>query len=280
MEVNMNLFFTVLIISVAIIFIIILYLIAPARSTKEQRNPFQNRNIAHRGLHTNDHVVPENSLAAFAKAVKAGYGIELDLQFSKDKKLVVFHDDNLKRVCGIDKRVDELTYDELKKLSLSNSNEYIPLFSEVLHLVNGTVPLVIELKNGKNNRLLCEVTYNMLKSYHGEYCIESFQPMIVAWFRKHAPEVLRGQLSAPVSEFKGELKPYEAFVLSNLLSNAIARPQFVAYHKGHHPFLVSLCYALGAMKVVWTVRPEDEIKKIESKNDTIIFEFYTPNVHF
>lgn len=276
----MNMFLTVLIICIALVFILILLLIAPASSTKKQRSPFQNKNIAHRGLHSKDQVVPENSLAAFANAVKSGYGIELDLQLSKDKKLVVFHDDNLKRVCGVDKRVDELTYEELKKLSLFQSNEYIPLFSEVLHLVNGSVPLIVELKNGKSNRKLCEVTYSMLKSYHGDYCIESFQPMIVAWFRKHASEILRGQLSAPINEFKGELKPYEAFILSHLLSNAIARPQFIAYRKGRHSFYVSLCYALGAMRVVWTVRPEDDINKIESKNDTVIFEFYTPDIRF
>lgn len=273
----MNLFLTIFILSIAIL---ILFLIAPAYSSKEQQKPFLNKNIAHRGLHSNDHVVPENSLAAFQDAVKAGYGIELDLQLSKDKKLVVFHDDNLKRVCGVDKRVDELTYEELKKLSLSNSNEYIPLFSEVLHLVNGCVPLVVELKNGRNNRLLCETTYELLKNYQGHYCVESFQPMIVAWFRKHAKEVLRGQLSAQMAEFKGELKTYQAFVLSNLLTNVIARPQFVAFHKGQRPLLVSLCYALGAMRVVWTVRPNDDIKNIESKNDTIIFEFYTPDVTF
>lgn len=276
----MNLILNVFILSIAFIFILILFLIAPAYSSKEQKKAFQNKNIAHRGLHSTSHEVPENSLAAFRDAVKAGYGIELDLQLSKDKKLVVFHDDNLKRVCGVDKRVDELTYEELKKLSLLNSNEYIPLFSEVLHLVNGCVPLVVELKNGRNNRLLCEITYKMLKDYKGDYCIESFQPMIIAWFRKNAKEVLRGQLSAQIGEFKGELKPHEAFVLSNLLTNVIARPQFVAYHKGRRPFLVSLCYALGAMRVVWTVRKNEDIKNIESKNDTIIFEFYTPDVIF
>lgn len=276
----MNTVILTLIILILIIIALLLFLIAPGKSSKMQRNVFQNRNIAHRGLHNKDKIIPENSLAAFLAAKDAGYGIELDIQFSKDEQIVVFHDDTLKRVCGVDLRVDDLTYDELKKLSICGTEEYIPLFTEVLHLVNGSVPLIVELKNGPKNSLLCEKAYEMLKNYKGQFCIESFQPAIVAWFRKNAPEILRGQLSAPAKEFKGELKSYEAFILSHLISNVIARPQFVAYHKEKTSILVKLCDLLGAMRVVWTSRDTDDIKKIESRNDTVIFEFYRPKIHY
>lgn len=272
--------FIVFAVSLAIIFLLIVFLIAPAKSTKTQRAPFQNRNIAHRGLHNKDKSIPENTLLAFQRAIKEGYGIELDIQFSKDEKIVVFHDNTLLRVCGVDKRVDELTYEELKHLTIYRSTEYIPLFSEVLNLVGGSVPLIIELKNGSKNTLLCKKSYEMLKNYKGNFCIESFQPAIVSWFRKNAKEVFRGQLSAPPSEFKGELRAYEAFFLSNLLSNVKARPQFVAYHKKKSSFFVKLCDLMGAMRFVWTVRDTDDREELESKNDAVIFEFYHPKTKY
>ena len=95
-----------------------LFMLAPGRVTKRQRAPFQNVNFAHRGLHSRDKSVPENSLEAFELASRAGYGIELDVQLSKDGQVVVFHDDDLKRVCGVDCRVDEKTYAELTELRL------------------------------------------------------------------------------------------------------------------------------------------------------------------
>jgi len=275
----MNTFLIILVVSI-LLFALLVFLVSPAKSSKMQREPFQNKNIAHRGLHSKDKKIPENSMAAFREAIQAGYGIELDIQFSKDEKIVVFHDNTLKRVCGVDKRVDDLTYDELKELSLCDTKERIPLFSDFLTLVNGSVPLIVELKNGPKNTLLCEKAYELLINYNGNYCVESFQPFIVSWFRKHAPSVLRGQLSAPASEFKGEIKPYESFALSHLLTNVAARPHFVAYHKCKRSLLVKLCDALGGMRVVWTVKDTDDIKKIESKNDAVIFEFYHPEIDY
>ena len=127
-------------------------LLAPGRASAGQKAAFIRRNYAHRGLHTKDQSIPENSLRAFGLAVENGYGMELDVQLSKDGQVVVFHDDTLNRICGVDKRVDEMTYEELKKLSLAGSiNDHIPLFSEVLAMVNGDTPLIVELKTGKRN---------------------------------------------------------------------------------------------------------------------------------
>ena len=107
-----------------------LFLLAPGRATKRQKAPFMGRNFAHRGLHSRDMSVPENSLEAFRLAAKAGYGIELDVQLSRDGQVVVFHDDTLDRVCGVHARVDEKSYDELRALGLCGTNNRIPLFSE------------------------------------------------------------------------------------------------------------------------------------------------------
>lgn len=265
-----------LIVNITFIILFLLCLIAPGRSTPQMRAPFINRNIAHRGLHTKDKVIPENSMAAFQSAISYNYGIELDLQLTKDEQVIIFHDDYLKRVCGVDGRVDEYTYKELLQFSLCNTKEKIPLFKDFLALVGGKVPLVVELKNGRSNDLLCDKTYQYLKEYKGDYCIESFQPLILAWFKRNAPHILRGQLSAGPEEFKGQLKRYQGFGLSRLLTNFATRPHFISYHKVKRSWLVKLCEAMGAMKAVWTIRDTDEISYFEKNNDMVIFEFYHP----
>lgn len=105
------------------------YMIAPGRADPYIKQLFSGRNFAHRGLHSIEDGIPENSLAAFRAARENGFGIELDLQLTCDGQVVVFHDHDLNRMCGADVTVDELTYDELKKYRLAGTNEHIPLFS-------------------------------------------------------------------------------------------------------------------------------------------------------
>lgn len=202
--------------------------------------------------------------------------MELDVQLSKDGQVVVFHDDTLNRVCGVDSRVDEKTYDELSKISLCGTTQTIPLFSEVLKTVRGRGPLIVELKNGKRNEELCEKTYALLEKYSGEYCIESFNPFIVRWFKKNAPEVIRGQLANPPKDYNGEVGPITAVILGNCLLNFLSRPQFIAYKITPKPFTVKLCEALGAMKVAWT--SHDWVN--EKFYDAVIFEFYKPKLKY
>ena len=254
----------------------LVFLVAPGRASKKDKKPFRYKNFAHRGLHKKDKTIPENSLAAFERASSYGYGIELDVQLSKDGQVVVFHDDTLNRVCGVDSRVDEKTYDELSKISLCGTTQTIPLFSEVLKTVRGRGPLIVELKNGKRNEELCEKTYALLEKYSGEYCIESFNPFIVRWFRKNAPEVIRGQLANPPKDYNGEVGPITAVILGNCLLNFLSRPQFIAYKITPKPFTVKLCEALGAMKVAWT--SHDWVN--EKFYDAVIFEFYKPKLKY
>ena len=254
----------------------LVFLVAPGEARKRKKAPFMYRNFAHRGLHKRDKSIPENSLAAFERAASYGYGIELDVQLSKDGQVVVFHDDTLNRVCGVDARVDEKTYDELSNMSLCGTEQTIPLFSEVLKTVRGRGPLIVELKNGKRNKELCEKTYALLRRYSGDYCVESFNPFIVRWFKINAPEVIRGQLASPAADYDGEVNGVTAFVLSNLLLNFLARPQFVAYKIAPKSLTVKLCEALGAMKVCWT--SHEWIN--EKSNNAVIFEFYKPKLKF
>lgn len=254
-----------------------LCLFAPGRASKRQKAPFMGMNFAHRGLHSRDKSVPENSLEAFRLAARAGYGVELDVQLSKDGQVVVFHDDTLDRVCGVHARVDELTYEELRQLRLCGTEQGIPLFTEVLGVIRGAGPLIVELKNGKRNRELCEKTYAILENYRGDVCVESFNPFIVAWFRLHARDLVRGQLAMPSRRYVEEgFPPIQGFILSHNLFNFLARPHFIAYRIGYRPPTVRLSELLGAMKVGWTSHEP----RNEKGRDGVIFEFYKPRVKF
>lgn len=252
----------------------LVFLVAPGKLRRKQKEPFKNRNFAHRGLHKRDKSIPENSIAAFERAARYGYGMELDVQLSKDGEVVVFHDDTLDRVCGVHARVDEKTFAELRGLSLCGTKETIPLFSEVLKTIRGRGALIVELKNGKHNRELCEKTYALLRRYSGDYCIESFNPFIVRWFKLNAPEVMRGQLATPPADYKGEVSPLSGFLLGNVLLNFLGRPQFIAYKIAKKPFTVKLSEFLGAMKICWTSHEWMN----EKGKDAVIFEYYKPKL--
>ena len=252
------------------------YLVAPGRATSAQKAPFVDRNYAHRGLHRQDKSVPENSLEAFRAAVEHGYGVEMDVHLSADGALVVFHDDTLDRVCGVPGRVEDKTLEELRQLRLCGTDCGIPTLAEALAVLGGRVPLILEIKRGGHNRELCEKTYALLRTYAGPVCIESFDPFIVRWFRLHAPELLRGQLSLPLKDYGDSTTKLNAFLAGNLLTNVLCRPQFIAYQIGKKPMTVRLCERMGAVRVAWTSHAWDQ----ESKNDMVIFEYYRPGVWF
>jgi len=250
------------------------FVMAPGRATKRQKLPFMGMNFAHRGLHSRDRSVPENSLEAFRKAAEAGYGVELDVQLSRDGQVVVFHDDTLDRVCGVEGRVEDFSLAELQQLRLCGSGQTIPLLSQVLQAINGRGPIIVELKPGKRNKELCRKTYNILSEYQGDVCVESFHPFIVSWFRFHAPDLVRGQLAMPAKKYKqGKLM---AFLLSHCMFNFMARPHFIAYDTAKRPLSVKLAELLGAMKICWTSHEP----RNEKGMDGVIFEFYKPKPKF
>lgn len=252
------------------------FLLAPGRAGSRQKAQFTGVNFAHRGLHSRDKSVPENSLEAFRLAARQGYGVELDVQLTRDGHVVVFHDDTLDRVCGVEGRVDEMTYGELCKLRLCGSEARIPLLSEVLAVIRNRGPIIVELKPGKRNKELCRKTYEVLSAYRGDVCVESFHPFIVSWFRFHAPELLRGQLAMPAKGYKNQSK-FMAFLLSNTFFNFIARPHFIAYETvKRRPLSVRFAQLLGAMPFCWTSHEPINEKGM----DGVIFEFYKPKPRF
>lgn len=251
------------------------FLAAPGKRDLKQRAPFIGRNFAHRGLHRIDKSTPENSVPAFEHAARIGYGCELDVHISADGELVVFHDDDTLRVCGKPGRVEDASLAELRGLRLCGTEYAIPTLAEALEAAGG-VPLIVELKHGGRDRELCRKVYAQMQAYPGPWCVESFDPRIVFWFRRHAPEVLRGQLASRYSSMRRSTGAIQAFALSRCLMNFLSRPHFIAYEIGRRPLTVRLAELLGAMKVAWTSLEW----KTEEKADAVIFQFYRPRVKY
>lgn len=253
------------------------FLIFPGKLSNRDDQVLWASDYAHRGLHQSDGSIVENSLTAFQEAVSQGYGIELDLQLSKDKKVVVFHDDNLLRVCGIDKKINECTYAQLKTYPLGQTGDRIPLFTEVLDLVKGRSPLLVELKNVVRWQDLCEQTAALLSAYSGAYLIESFHPGIVRWFYKNKPSIVRGQLSAATKNFAG-IPKWQGFLIASLMTNVSCRPHFVAYkiEDLKQSLSLRLFGFLSGKILTWTIREQEIIEAEKINFDAIIFEFMRP----
>jgi len=266
---------TAAILIIVIIAILYLWVIMP-RITPRPMKEFKGWYYAHRGFHDNKSEAPENSLKAMQLAVDNGYGIELDVQLTKDEKVVVFHDANLKRVCGVDAKVNSMTYEELQKLRLLDSDEKIPLFSDVLKVIDGRVPLIMEVKMVNAKTRVCELANKELEGYKGLYCMESFHPFAVRWFRKNRPDVVRGQLSANFKK-EGQKEGVQEWLVHMLIINLLGRPDFVAYsHKSANNISRNLTRMLGATAVAWTIRSQEELDRSRKKFDLFIFEGFRP----
>ncbi len=258
-----------------------LFSIAPNRQNRtDLMVPFTQQYIAHRGFFDNASDWPENSLAAFQKAVEHGYGIELDVRLTADHKLVVFHDTTLDRMCGADKAVAACTYAELQQYRLAGSNQKIPLLQDVLDLVDGRVPLIVEIKAETDWESAAQLTAEAMDGYGGCYCMESFQALVVRWFWKNRPDVLRGQLS---NDFFGDAsggKWYQRFIPTNALFNCLSRPDFIAYnHTSKNNVSYSVCRTLFPVgNVAWTIRSQEELEEAKKTFDVIIFDSFIPDI--
>lgn len=278
---------------------IILYLLSimPHMLHKPDMEPFKQVLYAHRGLHSNESKqtvlsdggkdagdakgiceAPENSMAAFRKAVDAGYGIELDIQLTKDKVLVVFHDFTLKRMCDAPGKVCDYTYEELQNFTLLDSVEKIPKFTDVLQLVDGRVPLIIELKIEATDTSACRIADEILQNYEGLYCIESFNPLGVYWYHRNRPGVVRGQLSDAFLANEQFCNPLY-FLMEMLMFNFLTKPDFVAYnHKHERNLSRRLCRSLYRnTAVAYTIKSEDELKRAKEHFDIYIFDSFVPS---
>lgn len=231
---------------------------------------FLSRNlIAHRGYHNNKKGIPENSVLALKKAIDNNYLIELDVRLTKDQKLVVFHDDNLKRVCGVNKRVKDLTYRELLRYNLFDTTLKVPLFSDVIKLVNGRVPILIETKYHNRYGVLEKILINELSNYKGLYAIQSFYPMSLLWLKRNTKDIPIGLLS---SNFKNDLNRLKSIIGKTLILDLFFKTDFISYDVKGLPNNY-LSYKRNKKKIViWTIKNKKDYDLARQYTDSLICE--------
>lgn len=260
---------------IAILFLLALFLfmIMPSRRLKNKLSKYNDVLIAHRGLYNNEKGIPENSLAAFDLAAKNGYAIEFDIRLTKDGEVVVLHDSSLNRMCGIDKKVYELTLKELKEYNLLSTNEKIPTLSEMLETVGESTLLFVEVKADDYSPYeIFKRAKTVLDSFEGKYMVQSFDPRILRCYKKHQPEIIRGQLA--MGEYK---KGFLRGALACLLCNFISRPHYVAYvYQNRKNVFFKLSKMLGAYSQGWTIRTPEELEDAKKHYDIFVFENFKP----
>lgn len=232
--------------------------------------------IAHRGLHTDE--LPENSLGAFQNAIENGYPIELDVRLTDDDKVVVFHDDSLGRMTGKDGYVSKIGSDSLSAYKLLNGEKKpsefcIPTLEEVLSLVDGKVPLLIEIKNQGSVGQLEKKTASLLSGYQGKFAVQSFNPYSIEYFKDNMPDVPRGILSCYFTkkDLKSAIKRH---VLKTLKMNKVANPDFVSYAAENLPNKYVTKSKLPVL--AWTVRSNEKAEQLCTIANNIIFEKFIP----
>lgn len=227
--------------------------------------------FAHRGLHDAAGVVPENSLPAFAAAADAGFGIELDVHRSADGELVVVHDRELVRLTGADLRVDLTPWPRLRGLRLEGTDQPMPRLGDVLDLIAGRVPVMVEVKNLERRVGPLEAAVDdLLAGYDGPVCVASFNPATVAWFGANRPTLMRGQTAGPFRDIP--LPGWARFALSRMLGNARTRPHFLSYDLAGLPDRVVDLWRRGRPLLTWTVRSPEDLVKARAVADNFIFE--------
>lgn len=237
------------------------------------------RPVAHRGLHGDGLI--ENTLGAARAAVDADFAIEVDLQLTANNEVVVFHDETLDRLTSGAGPLATHKLAGLKELSILGTDERIPTLQELLDLVAGRTPLVLELKSDWNGdeRLAARVS-EVLTGYAGPVAAMSFDPEILIALQKYAPGLPRGIVAERYyddPEWRAQTRA-QKFKLGNLLHVIKTKPHFVAYYVRDLPALAPLIarHLLGMKLLTWTVRTETDRRTARRWASQMIFEGFRP----
>jgi glycerophosphoryl diester phosphodiesterase len=239
----------------------------------DDRQWLRERPIAHRGLHNRAEGSPENSLLAFSEACRRGFPIELDVRLTGDGRIAVSHDEDLRRLTGVKKRVSEITVEQLRDLHISGTKEHVPLLEDVLALVNGQVPILIEIKNKGFSKDLEARLISMVESYSGEIALESFNPFSILYLRLKKVRYPLGQVvgSLNLPEFLRRL------LKKILATNASTKPDFLSLELNElSPAAVDRWKQQGIIVIAWPVKSEADEKRALKFADNFIFSGYEP----
>lgn len=269
---------TVIVVLILVVRFVMLFCLAP-RKTRPEAKTAAARDFAHRGLW--DDTRPENSLAAFAAAAEAGFAIELDVRLTRDQQLVVHHDPDTSRLCRETLEVANTDADALTRLTLGGTDAHVPLFSDVLACVRGRVPLLIEIKTPTLSAdAVCARVCEALENYDGAWCMESFNPFALRWFKKNRPDVVRGQLACRARESGRSFGTrVQHWIAARLLGNAFSRPDFIAYRMSDLPFRPVKRFAHlypETPLVAWTLDTREDFDNAAKRFDGRIFERVRP----
>lgn len=223
--------------------------------------------IAHRGVH-NDKDIPENSILAFKKAIENNYIIELDVHLLKDNQIIVMHDDDINRMTGKEGILKNLIYADLKEYSLSNTDEKIPTLQEVLSLVNGKVPIIIELKYDRKHGELERELVKVLDNYNGKFAVKSFNPWSIKWIKKNRPNYIRGLLIG--YQYK---KKWEKFLVRTI-GIKISKPDFISCSYKYYNDKKMQKYRNKKVLLAWTIRDKTTFNTVKNKFDNLICEYF------
>ncbi len=231
------------------------------------------RPIAHRGLHSA--ACPENSLAAVERAVHEGYPVEIDVHLLKSGELAVFHDEDFSRMAGKRAKIKDTDLAGLQRMSLRDSDEKIPLLDEVLALVAGRIPVVIEVKATNKASLVGEALVSALTGYEGDFVVQSYDPLFLRWLFRHAPRIHRGQILGRPDGHKKSF--WKGIMNGKTLFHRLGRPDFLVLdienlnRKQRERFVQKGWILLG-----YTVKEKSVFDKLESLFDNLVFEGFTP----
>lgn len=234
---------------------------------------------AHRGYHDKP-AIPENSMAAFRRAIEYGLPTEIDVHLIADGSLVVFHDEELERETGVKGIIEDYDITNLKKLRLEGTDEQIPTFDEVLDLYEDTgLPLLIELKvNRGNYAALTKAVAERLDSYSGPFAVQSFDPRVLREFKRIRPHFTRGQLAQNFFKNTEGLPFYQVALLTNLALNGLTKPDFVSYKfkDRDNRVLRRGVDKKGMTEFSWTIRSAGALKVALKAGCIPIFEKIDP----
>lgn len=229
------------------------------------------RPLAHRGLHDGNKKVWENTLHAFELAVAANFAIECDVHLTQDNQVIVFHDSDLKRLVGVEGSVHAHTADQITALHIGGTSQQVPLLSDMLNLVAGRVPLVIELKGvvGDDDGLLQALAYSLL-GYHGHVAVMSFDHHLIREVKKYLPNIPCGLTAEGNRDI--DMEAHFSMLAYDL--------DFVSYNVHHldNRFLHFVRQKLGLPVITWTVRTADELALTKAGADQATFELMNPDL--
>ncbi|MCQ2466819.1 MAG: glycerophosphodiester phosphodiesterase [Clostridia bacterium] len=268
--------FALILMGILAFFIALILILMKPNRRRTNMEPFKNTFIAHRGLFNNVDL-PENSYPAFEAAIDKNFGIELDVQLTKDNQLVVFHDGNINRMCGVKKKISSLTYEQLSSYKLLDTDLSVPLFEDVISLIDGKVPVIIEIKAHGAFMKATKMLVKRLESYKGIYCIQSFNPAIIRWLKVNKPDITRGILSNDYLRLPKKTLT-QKFIVSNLLFNAWCKPDFISYnHEYPSKIALKVCKSFYNCNMVgWNIKSSENLDYAKKFFEVYIFDSFVP----